>query len=91
MDKFEITFSNFIISIAQTAYVQLGMIEDPFSKEKKKSLEEAKGTIDLIDMLKNKTKGNLTKDEESLIEEILYDLRTKYLYEIDKKADENKD
>ncbi len=84
MDEIKLTFSNFIISLAQTAYVQLGIIEDPFSKEKRKELEQAKGTIDLIDMLKEKTKGNLTEEEEKLINEVLYDLRTKYLYETDK-------
>ncbi len=85
MEEFQLTFSNFIVSLAQTAYVQLGIVEDPFSKEKHTELEQAKGTIDLIDMLKEKTKGNLTKEESELIDEVLYDLRTKYLYVMDNK------
>jgi hypothetical protein len=85
MEEFKLTFSNFIVSLAQTAYVQLGIVEDPFSKEKNKDLAQAKGTIDLLDMLKDKTKNNLTNEEEQLLDDILYDLRTKYLYEMDKK------
>ncbi len=81
MSNKKINFSEFIISLAQTAYVQMGIIENPFSKQKNRDLEAASDTIDLIEMLKEKTKGNLSKDEESLIEEILYDLRMKYLYE----------
>ncbi len=79
-------FSHIVISLAQTAYVQLGVIEDPFSKSKSKDLEQAKFTIDLLDMLKEKTKGNLKKEEEELLEDVLYDLRMKYLYETEKKT-----
>lgn len=85
MDEFKLTFSNFIMSLAQTAYVQLGIIEDPFSKQKNAELKDAKNTIDLIEMLQEKTKGNLTQDEQELIEDVLYDLRMKYLYETDKE------
>lgn len=84
MEEFKLTFENFIVSLAQTAYVQLGIVEDPFSKEKSKDLEQAKGTIDLIELIKEKTEGNLTENEQKLIEEVLYDLRMKYLYETDK-------
>ncbi len=79
MPKETITFSDFIVSLAQGAYVQLGIVEDPFTKEKKEDLDAASSTIDLLDLLKQKTKGNLTKEEEALLDEILYDLRVKYL------------
>ncbi len=78
-------FSHIVVSLAQTAYVNLGVIEDPFSKQKNKDLEQAKFAIDLLDLLKEKTKGNLTDEEKNLIEDVLYDLRMKYLYEVDKK------
>ncbi len=85
MEEFKLTFENFIVSLAQTAYVQLGIVEDPFNKEKNKDLKQAKGTIDLIELIKEKTRGNLTENEQKLIEEVLYDLRMKYLYETDKQ------
>ncbi len=78
MDKPD--FSQMVITLAQTAYVHLGVIEDPFSKKKDKNLEQAKFAIDMLDILKEKTKGNLTEEEESLLNEILYDLHIKYLH-----------
>ncbi len=83
MDKPD--FSQIVITLAQTAYVHLGVIEDPFSKKKDKNLKQAKFAIDMLDVLKEKTKGNLTKEEEDLLEDILYDLHMKYLYEIENK------
>ncbi len=85
MEEFKLTFTSFIASLAQTAYVQLGIIEDPFTKEKNKDLQAAKNTIDLIELLQEKTKGNLNQEEQQLIDDVLYDLRMKYLYETDKK------
>jgi hypothetical protein len=57
----------------------LGEIEDPVSQKRAKNLPLAKQTIDLIGMLREKTKGNLTPDEEKLTENILYDLRVRYV------------
>jgi len=75
----EIDFTSFVFSLSTSALIQLGEIEDPFTKTAVKNLPLAKQTIDLIGMLKEKTKGNLTPDEERLIEYVLYDLRMKYV------------
>jgi hypothetical protein len=75
----EITFSNFLLSVSTSALIQLGVIQDPNMKEPAKHLPLAKQTIDLITMLREKTKGNLTSDEEKLIDTILYDLRLRYV------------
>ena len=75
----EINFINFLFSISTSALIQLGEIEDPVSQQTAKDLPLAKQTIDLIGMLKEKTKGNLTPDEGKLIENILYDLRMRYV------------
>jgi hypothetical protein len=75
----EIDFNSFIFSISTSALIQLGEIEDPFTKKSAKNLPLAKQTIDLIGMLKEKTKGNLTPQEEKVIESILYDLRMRYV------------
>jgi hypothetical protein len=75
----EITFSNFVFSLTTQALIQLGEIQDPESKEPIKSLPLAKQTIDLIGMLQEKTRGNLTKEEEALINSALYDLRMRYV------------
>jgi Domain of unknown function (DUF1844) len=75
----EINFINFLFSISTSALIQLGEIEDPISQQTVKNLPLAKQTIDLIGMLKEKTTGNLTPDESKLIENILFDLRMRYV------------
>jgi len=75
----EVTFSNFVFSLTTQALIQLGEIQDPESKKALKSLPLAKQTIDLIAMLREKTSGNLTKEEEALIDSALYDLRMRYV------------
>jgi len=75
----EIDFNSFIFSLSTSALIQLGEIEDPFTQKLGKNLPLAKQTIDLIGMLKEKTKGNLTSQEERVIENILYDLRMRYV------------
>jgi hypothetical protein len=75
----EIDFTNFILSLSTSALIQLGEIQDPFTQKAEKNLPLAKQTIDLIGMLKEKTKGNLSPEEEKVIEYVLYDLRMRYV------------
>lgn len=75
----EVTFSNFVFSLTTQALIQLGEIQDPGSKETMKNLPLAKQTIDLIGMLREKTSGNLTKEEEAFVNTALYDLRMRYV------------
>ena len=75
----EISFINLIFSLSTSVLIQLVEIQDPVTQQLAKNLPLAKQTIDLIGMLKEKTKGNLTSDEEKLLENILYDLRMRYV------------
>ena len=75
----EIDFTHFMFSLSTSALIQLGEIEDPFTKKLVKNLPLAKQTIDLIGMLNEKTKGNLTPDEEKVMQYLLYDLRMRYV------------
>ena len=54
---------------------------DPVKGEKTKNTGLAKQTIDILNMLEEKTRGNLTKDEENILKNILYDLRIRYVKE----------
>ncbi len=74
-----INFSTFIFSLNSSALMQLGIIDDPTSGEKIKNLPLAKQTIDILGMLEEKTRGNLTEDEENMLKNILYDLRMVYV------------
>ena len=77
----EINFATFIISLNASAMVHLGVIDDPATSKKVKNLPMAKQTIDILGLLHEKTKGNLTKDEETMLKSILYDLRIIYVRE----------
>lgn len=76
-----ITFSTFIASLNATALVHLGVMNTPATDEPAKNMAVAKQTIDIIGMLEEKTRGNLTDDEEKLIQNILHDLRLMYVKE----------
>ncbi len=77
----KINFATFIFSLNSSVLVQLGLIEDPATGKKAKNLPLAKQTIDILGMLEEKTRGNLTKDEETMLKNILYDLRMIYVKE----------
>ena len=74
-----IDFPTFLLSLATSAQVHLGAIPNPTTGKEESNLSLAKETIDLLSMLRDKTKGNLTSDEERLFEHVLYDLRMMYV------------
>ena len=77
----EINFATFIFSLNHSVLVHLGIIEDPSTGKKERNLPLAKQTIDILGMLEEKTKGNLSDDEEKMLKNILYDLRMIYIKE----------
>lgn len=79
----EINFATFIISLNSSVLLHLGIIDDPATKEKTKNLALGKQTIDILGMLEEKTRGNLSEDEEKMLKNILYDLRMLYVREKD--------
>jgi hypothetical protein len=75
-----ITFSNFILSLATTAAVHFGDLADPNTGSKATpNLEAAAQMIELIAMLQEKTKGNLDEPESRLVDDLLYELRVRYV------------
>jgi hypothetical protein len=75
-----ITFSGFILSLATTAAVHFGDIADPNTGERgEPNLLAASQMIDLIALLQEKTKGNLIEPEERLIDDLLYELRLRFV------------
>ena len=77
----EINFATFVASLNASALLHLGAIEDPSSGTKNKNLPMAKQTIDILNMLQEKTSGNLSTEEENMLKNILYDLRIMYVKE----------
>ncbi len=82
----EVNFAAFIFSLGRSAFIHLGEEPDPVSGEKKVSLPLAKETIDIISMLEEKTKGNLTQEEDQLTKNLLYALRMRFVEIATKKG-----
>ena len=75
-----ISFAGFILSLATTAAVHFGDIADPNTGERATpDLAAAHQMIDLIAMLQDKTKGNLSEDEAQLVGDLLYELRMRFV------------
>ena len=75
----EASFMTLIFSLYTHAQITLGVIPDPMTQQMYKDLEQAKYNIDLLDVLKEKTRGNLTKEEEHTLEQMLYEVRMAYI------------
>jgi hypothetical protein len=75
----EVNFTSLIFSLSSSALFHLGEIADPQSGETKIDLPLSKHAIDTIAMLQEKTKGNLTDEEDKFVENILTDLRWRYV------------
>jgi hypothetical protein len=75
----EVNFNTLIFSLSSSALLHLGEVEDPYSGERKKDLPLAKHTIDTISMLKEKTKGNLSDEEDKFLDSVLADLRWRFV------------
>jgi len=75
----EVTFTTFMVGLSTQALAALGEISDPVSGARSNDLDAAQQLIDIIGMLREKTRGNLDPDEDGLIEAILFDLRMKYV------------
>lgn len=75
-----ISFAGFVLSLATTAAVHFGDIEDPGTGERHPTdLQAAHQMIELIALLQDKTKGNLTPDEAKLVDDLLYELRLRFV------------
>jgi hypothetical protein len=74
-----ITFATFLVGLSTQALVHLGEIPDPGDGQLQRDLEAARQIIDLIGVIRDKTQGNLDKDEQAMIDAILFDLRMKYV------------
>ena len=72
------SFVTFISSLSFQAIIALGEMDNPFSGKKEESLPQAKFVIDTLDMIKDKTLGNLSSDETGLLDNIIGELKMKF-------------
>jgi hypothetical protein len=74
-----INFATFVLSLSHSAYMHLGDAPNPIDGRVEKNLAMARQTIDLLTLLEEKTQGNLTGEEERVLEQALYELRLRYV------------
>ncbi|MDP2340712.1 MAG: DUF1844 domain-containing protein [Deltaproteobacteria bacterium] len=73
-----LTFSMFLQSLAQQALMQMGLIPWPHG-QRELALEQARDTIDIVGLLKDKTKGNLDAAEQQLMDTVVYELKVSFV------------
>jgi len=74
-----IDFQTFLVSLASSALIHLGGAPNPETGQTEASFPHAKQTIDLLALLQQKTSGNLTPDESRLLQDLLRDLRLRFV------------
>lgn len=77
--KIEASFSTLVMSIGSSAAMALGLAPNPQSGKIEKDLEMAQFNIDLLSVLEEKTKNNLSKEEEDFLKRLISDLKLKYV------------
>lgn len=74
-----LSFETFILSLGTATLVATGEVENPVTKKKEKNLEAAKQNIEILEILADKTRGNLTESESKLLNQILYETRLRFV------------
>jgi hypothetical protein len=71
-------FSTFVMGLASATLIELGLVEDPITKKKRVQKDVAKQHIALLEMLREKTRGNLSAEEQTLLDRAVTDLKLQF-------------
>ncbi len=74
-----VDFTTFILSLSTAAYMGLGVVPVEENSSLKVDLDMAKMNIDFLELIRQKTKGNLTEQEVQLLDQLLFELRLKFI------------
>ena len=91
--KSEFYFVQLIVTFQAAAMQQMGKLQNPLTQKVERNLDQARSSIDMLEMLRDKTKNNLAENEKKFLEHTLYELRMNYLDEVkkDQQKKEEKD
>ncbi len=89
-EKNEAMFMQLVMGLQSSAWMLLGKVANPVTGKVEKNIEAVKATVDTLIMIKEKTKGNLTKVEEEYINNAISQLQLNYVEEKDKKEEDKK-
>ena len=88
-DKFDPLFINLVLTLQNAAMLQMGKLKNPVSDKIERDMSQAEMSIDMLDMLKKKSEGNLTDEENSILSRTLNELKLNFMDE--KTKDEESD
>ncbi|MCX7983426.1 MAG: DUF1844 domain-containing protein [Bacteroidetes bacterium] len=90
-EKNKSLFYSLVLTFQATAMQQMGKLKNPLTDKIERNLEQAQMSIDILDMLETKTKGNLDEEEERFLKSVLHELKLNYVDEVskDKKTQTN--
>lgn len=89
-NKDQMLFTNLIIMFQTAAMQHMGKLKNPITDKTERDIEQAKISIDILDMIQRKTEGNLEEYEKTLLKSVLHELRLNFVYERDKKEEDVK-
>src|SRR4030042_1889003 len=85
MDKNEVLFIHLVIAFQTAAWQQMGKLKNPLTDKVEKNLDQARYHIDMLEMIKNRTAGRLTENEQKFLNRALSELQMNFVIEIDKE------
>ena len=88
MSKSDALFAQLVLTFQSAAWIQLGKVKNPATDKVEIDLKQAQYSIDLLDMLLAKTKGNLNEDEGKMLKDVVTNLKMNYVQEQEKSKQE---
>jgi len=88
MSKNDALFAQLVLTFQSAAWIQLGKVKNPATDKVETDLKQAQYSIDLLDMLLAKTKGNLNEDEGKMLKDVVTNLKMNYVQEQEKSKQE---
>jgi hypothetical protein len=89
--KQQALFMQLVLMFQQAAWAQLGKVPNPVTNKIERDLEQARMSIDMLDMIKARTQGNISEEESRMLEHILRELKLNFVDELDKDKKEKQE
>ncbi len=87
----EYHFVQLVLMFQVSAMQQMGKIQNPLTKKTERDLNQAKFSIDMLEMIQQKTKNNLSDSEKKFLDHVLFELRMNYVDEVNKDKEGKKE
>ncbi len=89
--KEELHFIQLVLMFQTAALQQMGKVQNPLTQKIERDLDQARLSIDILEMIQNKTKNNLSENEKKYLEHALFELRMNFVDEMSKGKEKKKE